>query len=281
MKRTLFPIVILIFTIILPLHAQQKYTSETNIDWETGNFLRATGYATYPVEEAVNIVQAKLMAKRGAEVDARSQLARTLEGVKIAGGTTLEKMVATNDKVAEAFNSFLEGVVVVSSEVTMDQGAPLGIAVVEKGLTGREGFLGKVYNASPSMLDDEPYPSSPEKIVKEMGKYDGLIIDARTLSVKPDFNILVKSQQGTVAYSRNSLDTDVRLNDLTARFCKSELRAKELLVEKGASNPLMITPNSIQNGREFIVSSEDAVKILSLHEESDALKKARVIILTG
>ncbi len=281
MRKILICTLLLILTFSQTILSQQNYKTETKIDWETGKFLRAIGYATYPVSEAVNIAQAKLLAKRGAEVEARAELARILEGFNIGGGTTVEKMVATNEKVAESFKAFLKGVVVVSSEVTMEQGSPVGKAVVEIALTGDEGFLGKMYNTSPSILDEEPSPDSPGTVLEEMGKFDGLILDARKLSVRPDLNILIRSQQGTVAYSRKSLDPQVQMSELTARYCKSEDMAASLLENKGSSSPLTITPESVENGVEFIVSTEDAMKILSLHEKSDALKKARVIVITG
>lgn len=281
MRRYLISTAVMLLTFTMPILSQKKYKTETHIDWETGNFSRAIGYATYPVDEVANMAQAKLLAKRGAEVEARAELARILEGFHIGGGTTVEKMVATNKKIAESFKAFLKGVVVVSSEVIMEEGSPVGKAVVEIALTGDEGFLGRMYALSPGILDEEPVPSSPETVLDEIQSFDGLIIDARELSIRPDLNILIKSRQGTIAYSRNSLDPDSRLSELTARYCKSEEMASSLLGKKGCSNPLTIIPQFVDNGVEFIVTPEDAMKILSLHEKTDALKKARVIVITG
>lgn len=281
MKQRLCLALLFLLVISQPGFSQAAYRSEATVDWETGNSLRATGYATYPIEKAENAVQAKLLAKRGAEVEARAELARMLEGMNIGGGTTVENMVATNSKVAESFKAFLKGVVVVSSEVIMEEGAPLGKAVVEIALTGDEGFLGRMYHSAPSLLEGEPAPSTPETVLDDMSGYDGLIIDARQLTIRPDLNIVVRSRQGTVAYSRNSLDPDTRMTELTARYCKSQEMAKSLLENRGASNPLIITPESVENGVEFIVTAEDAMKILSLHEKTDSLKKARVIVITG
>ena len=289
MKRQLLSVAVMLLITTIPLSSQGLYQSGTVIDWERGHFIRATGFATADVSKSVNMVQAQLMAKRGAEVEARGELARTLEGVKIAGGATTKDMAAENEKVAEAFTAFLKSVIVVSSEAFMDQGAPVGKAIVELALNGNVGVLGRMYSSDPSILEREPAPSFRVETVAEgsksegedMAGFDGLILDARNLSVRPDFNIIVKSPQGTVAYSRNSLDTAVRITDLTAGFCKGDERALEILKGKGSRNPLRITPQSLENGREFIVSSDDAMKIFSLHEKSETLKKARVIVITG
>jgi len=70
--------------------------------------LRKTGQAAVDTNNA-NTAQAKLMALRGAELDARRKLAEQIDGLMIASRTSVHDFVATNDNIRTAMLTFQQG----------------------------------------------------------------------------------------------------------------------------------------------------------------------------
>jgi hypothetical protein len=76
-------------------------------DW-VGQRLKATGAAAIDIKNE-NKAQAKLMAFRAAELDARRKLAEQLDGLQITSETTVRDFIAQNDEVRTAMLSFQQG----------------------------------------------------------------------------------------------------------------------------------------------------------------------------
>ena len=68
----------------------------------------ATGQAAID-NESTNAAQAKLMAMRGAELDARRKLAEKLDGLMISSNTTVADFVAMNDQIETSMLTFQQG----------------------------------------------------------------------------------------------------------------------------------------------------------------------------
>jgi len=84
--------------------------------------LRAVGNAAVDTENA-NIAQAKLMAYRAAELDARRKLAEKIDGLMITSETSVHDFVATSDEIYTAMLTFQQGGgVVEGSQKLMEDG---------------------------------------------------------------------------------------------------------------------------------------------------------------
>jgi hypothetical protein len=84
--------------------------------------LRATGQAALD-PSAQSAAQAKLMALRGAELDARRKLAEQVEGLVIQSDTTVRDYVSQNDEIETSVLTFQEGAHVVDgSQRVLDDG---------------------------------------------------------------------------------------------------------------------------------------------------------------
>ena len=70
--------------------------------------VRATGQAAIDTGNA-NAAQAKLMALRGAELDARRKLAEQLDGLMITANTSVKDFVAMNDDIETSMLTFQQG----------------------------------------------------------------------------------------------------------------------------------------------------------------------------
>jgi len=83
---------------------------------------RATGQAAIDAAGA-NVAQAKLMALRGAELDARRKLAEKLDGLMITSNTSVKDFVAMNDDIETSMLTFQQGARRVNgSERVLDDG---------------------------------------------------------------------------------------------------------------------------------------------------------------
>jgi hypothetical protein len=92
--------------------------------------LTATGMAAMDPERPA--AQAKLMALRGAELDARRKLAERLSGLQITSSTSVQDFVAESDQIHTAMQTFQQGVYVVEgSDKVHDDGTVSVEAAVE------------------------------------------------------------------------------------------------------------------------------------------------------
>lgn len=81
--------------------------------------ITATGQAAVDTANE-NIAQAKLLAMRGAELDARRKLSERIDGLRISSSTTVKDFVAQNDEIQTDMDTFQQGVRVVNAEVKND-----------------------------------------------------------------------------------------------------------------------------------------------------------------
>jgi len=100
---------------------QQTTTLATNAPGWINQKLRATGNGAMP--EGMPQGQAKLMAFRAAELDARRKLAEQLDGLMITSNTSVKDFVAQNDEIETSMLTFQQGVRVLDdSKKLMEDG---------------------------------------------------------------------------------------------------------------------------------------------------------------
>jgi hypothetical protein len=92
--------------------------AQTAPPWATG-LESAKGQAALDVNNP-NKAQAKLMAIRGAELDARRKLAEKIEGLMITSKTSVRDFVAENDEINTSMMAFQAGGYVVEGSQTVD-----------------------------------------------------------------------------------------------------------------------------------------------------------------
>jgi hypothetical protein len=95
-------------------------------DWAK-QVLRATGQGVAP-EEAESEAQAKLLAQKAAEVDAKRKLAEMLDGVHIDSKTTVKDFVTQSDEIKTSVSTFIGGCKVVKVR-TLEDGVTVEVEV--------------------------------------------------------------------------------------------------------------------------------------------------------
>jgi hypothetical protein len=76
----------------------------------------ATDLSKFPIKS-----QAKMMAKRAAQVDAQRNLAEQIKGLRLTGGTTMEDFEVSKDIVATRVKAVLKGAFELESDSSADE----------------------------------------------------------------------------------------------------------------------------------------------------------------
>lgn len=84
--------------------------------------ITVTGFGTVDPTMTKTNAQAKMLAKRAAQLDAQRQLSEQVKGIEIRAGSTVEDYEVKSDIIATRVKTWLQGGVVVDEKVTMQEG---------------------------------------------------------------------------------------------------------------------------------------------------------------
>lgn len=243
------------------------------IDWTQG-WIQAKGFAV-PPENARTEAQGKLLARRGAIMDAQRTLVEILEGVRLVGSSTLLNLEP---------NDVVRTNVITSSLLTHAQILPGSEKwVVEKGQDWRNGYYEVTlqYNIAGLVITTLPYvlqhegkqtteSTSPAQSVATPPQYTGLVIDARGLGITPQTFIEIIGVNGEV-YAATVAALYVPAANYTLSGTGKAITEAQKDPRVG-SNPLVIKAlgvNELKTG--LIVSSKDGRLIKQLAATTDIL----------
>ena len=148
--------------------AESKTTNFVDgVDWKN-RVITVTGEGVVP-KDAVNYTQAKGLASKAARADAYRKLGEIINGVRVEGETTVEKMLTTYDQIKLKVAATIKGATVVDETFLSDGGYRVVMQVpifgTSNSLAGAvfdrtsavEPFPEPVFEVAPSSL---PYNSS-------------------------------------------------------------------------------------------------------------------------
>lgn len=104
--RYFIAFILLMNFVFLSAHAQ-----------EHKGILSAKGFGTVDINNTISKFQAKMMARRAAELDAQRQLAETTKGIQISAGTTVEEFEVTSDVIATRVKGLLKGAFIINESI--------------------------------------------------------------------------------------------------------------------------------------------------------------------
>ncbi|MBF0540545.1 MAG: LPP20 family lipoprotein [Nitrospirae bacterium] len=229
----------------------------------------------------------RIQAITAAKAVAYRELASVINGVAVAGETTVENLELSSDRIRTAVSGIIKGAVVVSEDYNDQEG--IALVLVKIGMNG-PGSLGdtlyKNLKSDPSMASavatTAPKFAPPkaevaaEKPAIIAAGYDGLIIDATSQSFRPALINRIYSPNGEVIYDPSKISQKVLVDQGCGEYTNSIDKAKAALGSRGVNNPLVVSAVKSVGNTDLQVSEKDGVDIFTANQKSPFLASAKV-----
>lgn len=118
-----------------------------SINW-TEQYIEAKGASVIDNERFKNAAQAKLMAKRGAIVDAQRNLLEIIKGVNVTSETTVQDMITTRDYIYTRLDGVIKGAQLIGEPIEKDGTIEVKMRVK---LYEQNGLAPAIYNDIPAL----------------------------------------------------------------------------------------------------------------------------------
>lgn len=277
MKRILALIPVLVLLMLANGWAQSppQVTTDPRQAFISGSFV-VKGEAT--ADQNMPMGQRKLMALRGAKAVAFRELAEVLNGVVVAGETTVENMATQSDIVKTAVQGMVKGAQIVNESYDSLSGiATVYLAVPMRGENGLiTQLLPQVIQSAPVAPAPAYVPTAPPAEVKN---YDGLILDCREQPFKPALINRVLTKGGETIYDPAKVAQNILVDRGAAEYTNDIGKAKAILGERGTANPLVVKVSGVVKSTDVTVGPDDATSIFSSNQASNYLEGAKVVFV--
>ena len=257
-----------------------------------GGMLEATGFGTVSIEHVNSKVQAKMMARRAAKVDAQRNLLETLEGVKVTSGTTVKNFQLKSDQIANRVKGMLTGAFVTDESIQEEEGTfvaevQLAVCINSELPTCKEKTtLTQIVRSSlPQTLEADLYgpnqpaqeQATPSQAEAPGGAYTGLIIDVSKQQFFPYLDVRVKTSAGKELYGPGHFDPKVGGDWLHWARNVDSARSMQDIV---GTRPLVVAATGTAAESDIIVSDDDAVDIFKANvQNGNFLNQGKVIFV--
>ena len=246
--------------------------------------VQADGLGTVDTAKTRNLIQAKLLAKRAAIVDAQRNLLEMVEGVRVTSGTTVKDAQVESDIVANRVKGLLKGAFILSEKTSKEEGTYLAegtlgmciTAAVQK-CAARPNLAQVVYDVLPKTAEKDIYRPNDKLEGVESG-FSGLIVDLSSIEIEPQFSMRLVTQEGKEVYGPGHFDS--RSGSDWLHWEKTLTAAKQSAI--AGDRPLVVTASETKNDSDIILSDEDALKTYSANQKGgDFLHKGKVIFVVN
>lgn len=299
---------------LMVVSAASAFAADTGMDWSGDSKITVQGTGVAPTY-AVNAIQARMLARRAAVVDAYRQLAEMVKGVNVDSETTVENMMVTSDVTKTKVTALIQGARIVS-EQAIDGG---GYAVtMELPVFGASNSLATAVlpsNTEPTSfpVPDASVPASTPSSVQvnvqvtpgtttqvptttlpsvttpshqgssaaaapagqAIGGYTGLIVDCRGLGLKPVMSPVIKNANGEPIYGYKNLDSATVIANGMASYTTDISKAA-----RAGSNPLVVKAVGLDNHNgNPILSVADANRVLIENGATGFLDRTNVVFV--
>lgn len=174
------------------------------IDWANG-LIHVVGYGAPP--QGVSGPQAKLMARGAAKADAYRNAAEVLNGVRVTSQTYVENYVTRSDEIKIIVEGFVRGARIIRVDQHWDGIIELTIELPLGGQTGLTTLLNRPEVTGGSAAGQRvPFGYPESEVTTERTVYTGVLIDARTLKIKPALYPQVFDHEGYLLYASTLVD---------------------------------------------------------------------------
>ncbi len=259
--------------------------------------------------------QARLMALRAAKIDAQRNLLEVINGVRVTAGTTVKDMMLESDIIGTRVKGMLQGAFETDSSVAFEDGSwvasvkmavcmdksdslcrakPTLASITQPSLIGAPAEARYSVSDLPALAaatvlketaapQNTPEPAStalvqtPETTDTILNRATGLILDARALNYTPMLDVRVRTGSGKELYGPGH----VPMGSDWLHWAPSVVSANEMADIVGDA-PLVMTPESLGEATELVISDNDAIKLFTSNTLSgDFLAAGKVVIVVA
>ena len=261
-------------TVVEPVKGKDGST-KGSIDWGVG-MIHATGRSAVD-NTMTNKGQARLMAERGAVVDAQRNLLEVTQGVRVNGETMVEDYITKSDIVFSRVDGLVKGARQIG-EAKYD--SSMGIVSVElvMDLYGKKGVSDAIMPDQPSTPATQP-PLSAET-VKLMSKYSSIVIQGAGTNAQPGLFPKLYDEKGNLLLDTRELAAQGgSIGTGTIQFIdniNNVLNNPDL-----GSNPLVIKVKSVMGKylTDYVIPADQATLLTGLKAAMPYLIKAGRFLL--
>ncbi|MBT5224855.1 MAG: hypothetical protein HN815_07130 [Candidatus Marinimicrobia bacterium] len=221
----------------------------------------------------------KLMAKRGAETDARRNLIEALKEIRVDSRTTMRDMEVEEDIVVTEASGFIRQAWIDDSSIKYereDEKWMCSISMTMPLLGEYSQVLLQATSKRPSEAKTPVYkPAATPPPPKE--PYTGLIVDLRGNRVVPSMIPKIVTEEGAVVYGMSIVSRQYATNMGVVGYIKKI--DNPISMTRVGENPLVVKAKGTTGATpsDALVSSKDADLISSL--ETNLLKECKVAFL--
>ena len=285
----------------------------TLMDWSGDSKITVQGMGVAPTY-AVNAIQARMLARRAAVVDAYRQLAEMVKGVNVDSETTVENMMVTSDVTKTKVTALIQGARIVSEQAVDGGGYTVTMEMSVFGASNSLATAVLPTNTVPTSFPapDASVPASTPSSVQvnvqvtpgttqtpattipsvttpshqgssaaaapagqAIGGYTGLIVDCRGLGLKPVMSPVIKNANGEPIYGYKNLDSATVIANGMASYTTDMSRAS-----RAGSNPLVVKAVGLDNHNgNPILSVADANRVLIENGATGFLDRTNVVFV--
>jgi len=232
--------------------------------------------------------QREMQAKEAAVAVAQQALAQYLNGFSIVSDKLVKDGMMRYHSIRTAVSATLRNVQVVYQAYDAEQDK--AIAIVKLGLHGPDGFATELYKSLAQnkgfqkqayLVDGKPAKKFAGPAEKVSGHYDGLIIDASGLNLKPALFNRILTASDELLYDPTRLSQQNLAAYGSGKYADSVENARLALQSRGVKEPLVIKAVDVANGSDLRVDEDDAVQIFSANQKGKFLTAAKVAFVVN
>lgn len=261
----------------------EKIGSNGSINWSAG-YVEAVGIGT-PPEKYLGKPQARPMALRAGEIDAKRNLLEITKGVRIDSTTTVRDFTVESDEIRSQVEGVIKGAQIFKKEYMSDGTVEVTVRMPLSG-NFSQAILPKVMEKKPTSppppsepiatapADDAPAVPAVAGIV-----YTGLVVDARGVQARPAMSPKIVDENGQEVYGTAMVDREFAVQQGMSGY------ARDLTSAQGnarvTNNPLTVKGTKTQGAgkSDIVISNADAASLRAAADNLTFMKKCRIMIV--
>jgi hypothetical protein len=246
-----------------------------SINW-TEQYIEAKGMSVIDNEKFKNPAQAKLMAQRGATVDAQRNLLEIIKGVNITSETTVKDMMASSDFIYSRIDGVVKGAQIIGEPVEKNGYIELKMRVP---LYETNGIAPIVYDKTPELknvsANNKPTETSVSSTTdnKIDNLTEGLTFKINGQKIDPSLFPVIVDEKNNLVFDLTKL-----YDQKTGKFPKILQAGETLMKEMGYEKGLNVI-NVIKSQTGKLVIDNESVKKVNWNKIGQIASKVGKFLL--